>query len=158
MPTSQSFRSVSNKWETSPDQPAAFGIAGVRRKSVGRQFIARESTGSSAARTKPTSADIACHLAGPALVDGGVNGGETTEVIELSEQTISEQKISEQRILDEVIARLTDRYPTISETTVSAVVHDAYSRFDGRPLRDFVPLLVERNANSELQRLGATAV
>jgi hypothetical protein len=67
-------------------------------------------------------------------------------VIELSEQTVIEQ----------LVARLTNRYPTLAESTVATVVRDVHSRFDGRPLRDFVPLLVERNARSELERLGAT--
>jgi hypothetical protein len=68
-------------------------------------------------------------------------------VIELSEQTVIEQ----------LVARLTSRYPTISESTVAGVVRDVHSRFEGRPLRDYVPLLVERNARTELERLGATA-
>jgi hypothetical protein len=50
-------------------------------------------------------------------------------VIELSEQTVIEQ----------LVVRLTSRYPAISESTVSSVVRDVHSRYDGRPLRDFVP-------------------
>jgi hypothetical protein len=68
-------------------------------------------------------------------------------VIELSEQTVIEQ----------LVVRLTRRYPTISESTVATVVRDVHSRFDDRPVRDFIPLLVERNARSELERLHATA-
>jgi hypothetical protein len=68
-------------------------------------------------------------------------------VIELSEQTVIEQ----------VVDRLTTRYPTIAATTVSTVVHDIYSRYNGRPLRDYIPLFVERNARTELDRLGVTA-
>jgi hypothetical protein len=40
---------------------------------------------------------------------------------------------------------------------VSTVVHDIHARYEGRPLRDYVPLFVERNAKSELDRLGAIA-
>jgi hypothetical protein len=76
-----------------------------------------------------------------------VNGSQTSGVIELSEQTVIEQ----------VVVRLTSRYPTISESTVSSVVRDVHSRFEGRPLRDYVPLLVERNARNELERLHGTA-
>ena len=76
-----------------------------------------------------------------------MNGGQTSGVIELSEQTVIEQ----------LVVRLTSRYPTISQSTVATVVRDVHSRFEGRPLRDFVPLLVERNAKSELERLHATA-
>ncbi len=73
--------------------------------------------------------------------------GSNFGVIELSEQTV----------IDQLVVRLTSRYPTISESTVASVVRDVHARFEGRPLRDFVPLLVERNARSELERLHATA-
>jgi len=76
-----------------------------------------------------------------------VNGGQTLGVIELSEQTV----------IDQVVGRLTSRYPAISQSTVERVVHDVHARFDGRPLRDYVPLLVERSARSELDQLHATA-
>jgi hypothetical protein len=89
---------------------------------------------------------VTCQLSPPAQVDARVNAGETFGVIELSEQTI----------IDHLVARLTNRYPAISESTVASVVHDMHARFDGRPLRDFVPLLVERQAKSELERLCAT--
>jgi hypothetical protein len=73
-----------------------------------------------------------------------VNKRKTSRVIELREQTV----------IDEVVARLSSRYPAIPKETVVSIVHDVYARFDGRPLRDYVPLLVERNAKSELERLG----
>ncbi|MDT5236052.1 MAG: hypothetical protein QOF47_2039 [Mycobacterium sp.] len=75
-----------------------------------------------------------------------VNGDQTSGVIELSEQTVIEQ----------VVARLTSRYPAISESTVAGIVRDVHSRFEDRPLRDYIPLLVERTAKSELERLHAT--
>jgi hypothetical protein len=80
-------------------------------------------------------------------VDGRVNTGQTSGVIELSEQTVIEQ----------LVARLTNRYPMISKSTVESVVHDAHARFDGSPLRDYVPLLVERHAKSELDQLHSGA-
>ena len=76
-----------------------------------------------------------------------VNAPETDGVIELSEQTI----------IDQVVDRLTSRYPTIEAATVSSVVRDVHARYNGRPLRDYVPLFVERNATTELERLGVTA-
>ena len=76
-----------------------------------------------------------------------VNAPETDGVIELSEQTI----------IDQVVDRLTSRYPTIEADTVSSVVRDVHARYNGRPLRDYVPLFVERNATAELKRLGVTA-
>ena len=75
-----------------------------------------------------------------------MNRRQTLGVIELSGQTVIEQ----------LVVRLTSRYPAISESTVSSVVRDVHSRYDGRPLRDFVPLFVERHAKSEFERLTAT--
>jgi hypothetical protein len=66
-------------------------------------------------------------------------------------------ELSEQTIIDQIVVRLSSRYPTISASTVSAVVHDIHARYEGRPLRDYVPLFVERHATSELDRLGTTA-
>jgi hypothetical protein len=86
-------------------------------------------------------------LSSPARIDGRLNVDETLGVIELSEQTVIEQ----------LVVRLTNRYPAISQSTVASVVRETHARFDGRPLRDFIPLLVERNAKSELERLRATA-
>ena len=74
-----------------------------------------------------------------------MNASQTLGVIELSEQTV----------IDQLVVRLTSRYPALSESTVASLVRDVHARFDGRPLRDFVPLLVERNARAELDRLGA---
>jgi len=65
--------------------------------------------------------------------------------------------LSEQTIIDQIVERLSLRYPTIAASAVASVVHDVYARFDGRPLRDYVPLLVERSARSELSRLHAAA-
>lgn len=66
-------------------------------------------------------------------------------------------ELSEQTVIDQVVERLSSRYPTIGAGTVSSVVRDVHSRYDGRPLRDFVPLFVERNASTELKNLGVTA-
>jgi len=75
-----------------------------------------------------------------------VNVDQTSGVIELSEQTVIEQ----------LVERLSNRYPAISQATVASVVLETHARFDGRPVRDFIPLLVERNAKSQLESLGVT--
>lgn len=46
------------------------------------------------------------------------------------------------------------RHAQTPADTVTQVVDDAYRRFDGQPIRDFVPLLVERRAQ---ERLGGVA-
>lgn len=72
-------------------------------------------------------------------------------------QTLGVIELSEQTVIDQIVTRLTSRYPTVSKSTVSTVVHDVHARYDGRPLRDFVPLFVERNAKNALEELGVTA-
>ena len=42
----------------------------------------------------------------------------------------------------------------MSPLTVADVVQKMHAKFDGRPIRDFVPLFVERNARAELAKLG----
>ncbi len=78
--------------------------------------------------------------------DFDVNACESVAVIELSEQTIIAQ----------VADRLTSKYPTIPAQTVTAVVRGVHARFDGRPIREYVPLLVERFAGQELVLLLLT--
>jgi hypothetical protein len=63
-------------------------------------------------------------------------------------------KKSEETAIGEVVDRLTHTHPTVSPLTVADVVHKMHAKFDGRPIRDFVPLFVERNAQAELAKLG----
>ena len=65
-------------------------------------------------------------------------------------------ELSEQTIIDLVADRLTSKYPTVSPETLTAVVQSVHARFDGRPVREYVPLLVERFAGDELHRLSLT--
>ncbi|MBP1816904.1 hypothetical protein [Mycobacterium sp. OAE908] len=65
-------------------------------------------------------------------------------------------ELSEQTIIDQIVVRLKSRYPAIPQSTVERVVRDVHARFDDKPLRDYVPLLVERHARNELDRMHAT--
>jgi hypothetical protein len=55
--------------------------------------------------------------------------------------------------IEQVVSRLAASYPDVSTETVQTVVHHTHAKFDGRPVRDFVPLFVERGARLELSRL-----
>lgn len=59
-------------------------------------------------------------------------------------------EISEDILLAEVERRLTSKYAEISPDRVSSAIQSAHKRFAQSPIRDFVPLLVERRARSEL--------
>jgi hypothetical protein len=82
--------------------------------------------------------------AGSMNLDQSLNRGHSLLMIELSEQ----------QIIDELAGRLVDVYAEVEPERIARIVHDAYVRFDGRPIRDFVPLFVERSAKLELSRRG----
>ena len=56
--------------------------------------------------------------------------------------------------IQQVVDRLRQSYPSVPPDTVTTVVHQNHAQFDGRPVRDFVPLFVERGARQELAKLG----
>jgi hypothetical protein len=64
------------------------------------------------------------------------------------------QKPDEDRAIDEVVSRLSEKFPALSTEHIAAVVDEEVHRFDGGRVRDFVPVLVERAAK---QRLKAEA-
>lgn len=64
-------------------------------------------------------------------------------------------EMTERQIVHQVAERLASKYPTVPPDTVEKVVHDKYAKFDGRPVRDFVPLFVERYAKSEVADLAS---
>ncbi|MDG4665136.1 hypothetical protein [Mycobacterium sp. 236(2023)] len=63
--------------------------------------------------------------------------------------------LSEQQIIDQLAQRLADAHTTVEPAQVTKVVHEQYARFEGRPIRDFVPLFVERSATAELSKFSA---
>ncbi len=62
-------------------------------------------------------------------------------------------ELSEQTIIEQLVERLTSHYPTVSRDTVAAVVQENHARFQGRPLREYIPLFVERSARRDLAAL-----
>jgi hypothetical protein len=64
------------------------------------------------------------------------------------------QHSAEDVAIKQVVDRLSATFPQVPSDTVTSVVAHQHSRFDGRPLRDFVPLFVERGSRSELAKLA----
>ena len=58
----------------------------------------------------------------------------------------------EAREIGEVVVRLRARFPDADAATVLDAVTAAHRVFDGRPIRDFVPVFVERAAGVALSR------
>jgi hypothetical protein len=56
----------------------------------------------------------------------------------------------EQQQIDQIADKLADKHSEVPTEAVTEIVEDAYHKFDGQPIRDFVPLLAERRAQEEL--------
>ncbi|MEV0062823.1 three-helix bundle dimerization domain-containing protein [Nocardia sp. NPDC050718] len=56
----------------------------------------------------------------------------------------------EDQQLDEVIERLTIKYPTVAPAEIADIVRQTYRHFAEANVRDFVPLLVEHHVQDEL--------
>lgn len=63
--------------------------------------------------------------------------------------------MAEQQIMDQLAHRLVVAYPGIAPEQIARTVSEEFGRFDGRPIRDFIPLFVEKHASIRLSRLVA---
>lgn len=54
----------------------------------------------------------------------------------------------------DVERRLAEKYSALPLEQVAAVVRHAYSQFQGSRVRDFIPLLVQRRADEDLEELS----
>ena len=61
------------------------------------------------------------------------------------------ESITEDQALSALEQRLQHRFPTQPPATIEKVVRDYYRDFDGDPIRDFIPVLVERQAVDRLR-------
>ncbi len=59
----------------------------------------------------------------------------------------------EDQALTELSARLRERFPTALPETIDTVVRGSHREFDGDPIRDFIPVLVEREAVARLRQI-----
>lgn len=62
----------------------------------------------------------------------------------------------ERAFIGAVERRLAEKYRALPEDHVAAVVRDAYARFQSSRVRDYIPLLVERRADEELEELSVS--
>jgi hypothetical protein len=64
----------------------------------------------------------------------------------------------EDRAIDEVVDRLAKLFPELPAEVVATAVSQVQPEFDDAPIRDFVPLFVERSAKARLrQSVDSTA-
>lgn len=70
------------------------------------------------------------------MLTGSANVAHAGEVAQINESTL----------IAEVVQGLARRYAHLPPDEIVSAVHDARTRFEQSPIRDFVPLLVERRA------------
>ena len=58
----------------------------------------------------------------------------------------------EDRAIGEIADRLAERFPELPSESVERAVDEARPEFDESPIRDFVPLFVERSAKHRLRQ------
>ncbi|GAA1056293.1 hypothetical protein GCM10017608_27910 [Agromyces luteolus] len=58
---------------------------------------------------------------------------------------------NEQRSVDEVVDRLSKKFPDLDRDEIRRIVDEEHRAFDGRPVRDFVPVLVEKGAKRRIK-------
>ena len=63
-------------------------------------------------------------------------------------------KSDEDRAIGEAIDRLAKQFPGVAAGHVAQVVGESRPEFEDVPIRDFVPLFVERGAKARLRRLA----
>lgn len=57
---------------------------------------------------------------------------------------------NEHRAIDEVVDRIAERFPNVPPEDVRDAVHRHLASYEGAAVRDFVPVLVEREVVAEL--------
>lgn len=60
----------------------------------------------------------------------------------------------EHRMIGQVVDRLLNQFPQVPPATVQDAVGSVHHQFDDAPIRDFVPLFVERHTKVELAKLS----
>lgn len=58
---------------------------------------------------------------------------------------------NEDEAVAEIVSRLSTRFPDAPRADVEAVVDSEHHAYDGRPVRAYVPVLVERGAKQKLR-------
>jgi hypothetical protein len=61
-------------------------------------------------------------------------------------------RAEESRAINEIVDRLVRQFPDVPTDDVADVVQQAQPEFEQAPIRDFVPLFVERTAKQRLRQ------
>lgn len=59
----------------------------------------------------------------------------------------------ENQTLAYIAERLRERFPSVPPETINEVVAKCHQEFDGHPIRNFIPVLVERQAADHIRAI-----
>ncbi|ANJ27951.1 three-helix bundle dimerization domain-containing protein [Agromyces aureus] len=65
---------------------------------------------------------------------------------------MEQKKATEQHAVAEVVDRLAEKYPGVDRDEIARIVADEYAGLEGKPVRDFVPVLVEKSAKKRVKQ------
>jgi hypothetical protein len=63
---------------------------------------------------------------------------------------------NEERVVHKVVDTLTGEFPQLPTDHLASVVRESVSEFSGRPVRDFIPVLVTKKVRSRLRGSGTS--
>lgn len=69
-------------------------------------------------------------------------------------RNMQERQGGEARGVEEVVDRLARKYPGVERSQIEKIVAEEHQAFDGHPVRDFVPVLVEKHAKKRVKDLA----
>lgn len=67
--------------------------------------------------------------------------------------TVHVDEKDEVAALEKVVSDLGSKFPHVPEPVIRSVVRQRYARFVGAPVRDYIPVMVRREASEELRML-----
>ena len=70
-------------------------------------------------------------------------------------QTRAMNQLQEDQGIAKVVDHLAEKFPTLGRIRVEQVVDEAHYLLKGNPIRDYVPVLVQRTAKNRLRRMIA---
>ncbi|MGI9822982.1 three-helix bundle dimerization domain-containing protein [Agromyces sp. Marseille-Q5079] len=66
---------------------------------------------------------------------------------------MEEREAAELRSVEEVVDRLAVKYPDVDRAVIAEIVAEEHHEYEGRRVRDFVPVLVEKSAKKRVKAI-----
>jgi hypothetical protein len=64
---------------------------------------------------------------------------------------VSVNDLDEDKAVGEVADRLAERFPSVPRTRIDEIVQSEREALEGKPIRDYIPVLVEHGAKARIR-------